>query len=161
MEKVLKLFLDTEFTDFVNPELLSIGIVDELGNHFYGEIHYEKQLNWFVTEHVVSQWGKIPNSLYLDNEMLSRHLIKWLSNYTETLEICYDYHTDADLFCNLVGEQLNFIYSNISYLNGSVYELAARKEWARIEKEMGISRHHALADAYALRATYREAHEKP
>ena len=154
----MRLFLDTEFTDFVHPELLSIGLVDELGNYFYGEIHYERGVNHFVQENVLSQWGKIPNSLYLDNEMLSRHLVKWLSDYKDPLEICYDYHTDGDLFCDLVGEHLTFIYSNICYLNGSVYELAAHKEWARIEKEMGISRHHALADAYALRAVYTDAH---
>ena len=157
----MKLFLDTEFTDFTHPELLSIGLVDELGNHFYGENYYEKQLNRFVTEHVVSQWGKIPNSLYLDNEMLARHLVKWLSDYTEPLDICYDYHTDADLFEYLIRDSVQVTYSNISYLNGTEYQLAAIKEWARIEKEMGIVRHHALADAYALRATYWELHGKP
>ena len=114
-----------------------------------------------MTEHVVSQWGKIPNSLYLDNDMLSKHLIKWLSNYTEPLDICYDYHTDADLFESLIRDSVQVTYSNISYLNGTEYELAAIKEWARIEKEMSISRHHALADAYALRATYWELHGKP
>ena len=153
----MKLFLDTEFTDFIHPELLSIGLVDELGNCFYGEIHYEKKLNWFVTDHVVSQWGKIPNSLYLDNEMLSRHLVKWLSNYTEPLNICYDYYTDCDLIRDLVGDQLNITYSNVNYLIGSVHELAAFKEWSRIEKEMGLLRHHALADAYALRAVCLDA----
>lgn len=157
----MKLFLDTEFTDFIHPELLSIGIVDELGNHFYGEIYYEKDVNAFVAEHVISQWGKVPDSLYLDNEMLARHLIKWLSNYKEPLELCYDYHTDADLFDELIKGTIPMIYSNICYLSGSVYELEALKEWARIETEMRVTRHHALADAYALRATYWEAHGNP
>lgn len=31
------LFLDTEFTDFTNPELISIGLVAEDGREFYAE----------------------------------------------------------------------------------------------------------------------------
>jgi len=32
-----RLFVDTEFTDFIDCELLSIGIVSEDGREFYGE----------------------------------------------------------------------------------------------------------------------------
>lgn len=157
----MKLFLDTEFTDFIHPELLSIGIVDESGGSFYGEFYYEKDVNSFVQEHVISQWGKIPERLFLDYDTLARHLIKWLSNYKEPLELCYDYHTDADLFEDLIRDKVPVIYSHLGYLNGTIHELASFKEWARIEKEMGIVRHHALADAYALRASYWDAHGNP
>ena len=156
----MKLFIDTEFTQFFNPQLLSIGIVDERGNSFYGELHHEGPLNEFVTEHVYSQWGKVPFSLHLDGNSLSRHLNEWLLRLNAPIELCYDYHTDADFF-DLVSSIKPIAYTHLGYLCGPEYEQAGLLEWDRIEKEMGLRRHHALADAYALRATYWAAHGRP
>jgi len=36
-----KIFIDTEFTDFIDPQLISIGLVSEFGEEFYAEVPYE------------------------------------------------------------------------------------------------------------------------
>jgi len=34
----LKVFIDTEFTDFLDPQLISIGLVAQSGEKFYAEL---------------------------------------------------------------------------------------------------------------------------
>jgi hypothetical protein len=34
----LKVFIDTEFTDFIDPYLISIGLVAATGDEFYAEV---------------------------------------------------------------------------------------------------------------------------
>lgn len=34
-------FIDTEFTDFLDPQLISIGLVAESGEEFYAELPYD------------------------------------------------------------------------------------------------------------------------
>lgn len=46
----MRIFIDTEFSDFVNPELISIGLVTESGNdEFYAELPVDQsRCNDFV-----------------------------------------------------------------------------------------------------------------
>lgn len=37
----LNVFIDTEFTDLLDPQLISIGLVAESGEEFYAELPYE------------------------------------------------------------------------------------------------------------------------
>lgn len=36
----LKVFIDTEFTDFLDPRLISLGLAAESGEGSYGEVPY-------------------------------------------------------------------------------------------------------------------------
>ncbi|MDR6397475.1 hypothetical protein [Herbaspirillum seropedicae] len=46
-------FIDTEFTDFLDPQLISIGLITESGEEFYAELPYDiKACSAFVKEAV-------------------------------------------------------------------------------------------------------------
>mgnify|MGYP003705540817 CR=1 FL=1 len=54
------IFLDTEFTDFIDTELISIGLVDENGREFYAESTQYRQeaCSDFVRQVVVPLLGQ-------------------------------------------------------------------------------------------------------
>ena len=57
-------FLDTEFTSFVRPDLISIGLVAEEGREFYAErTDYRKDdCSDFVRETVLPLLGRVPGA---------------------------------------------------------------------------------------------------
>ena len=157
------LFLDTEFTGFHCPRLLSIGLVDTSGAHlFYGVIEDFEQAacSEFVREHVLpklhAQWpacekaagGAFPASA------MGQVLCDWLTTVREAqgggrLLVVFDYWNDGDLFLEALG--------------------AARPDWIDVE-DIGPKlppslpdevehelRHHALFDALRLRQAYVQA----
>lgn len=102
----MRLFCDTEFTDFVNPVLISLALVSEDGKHkFYGELlQYEWLGNQssFVTEVVLPQLT--PDTAYHRPELAQR-LNQWLETLvTEELLIVVDYPTDYHLLVDLLEE---------------------------------------------------------
>jgi hypothetical protein len=59
----LKVFVDTEFTDFINTHLISIGMTAESMEEFYAEVPYpENACSAFVHEAVIPLLGRVPNS---------------------------------------------------------------------------------------------------
>lgn len=73
-----KVFLDTEFTDFTHPHLISIGMVAGYGEEFYAKIPYpHSECSDFVRETVVPLLGRFPEALCTKME-LSIRLRTWL-----------------------------------------------------------------------------------
>ena len=157
------LFLDTEFSDFTSPTLLSLGLVDQHGHSFYGELPAPSNSSDFVQEHVLSQWGRAPDA-YRTPHKLGMAVRDWLSAYP-SVTVCYDYHTDADLLEALLAEQKPLstavTWQHVGYLYTDENPACMALEWARTRTEMGIEQHHALADAYALRALFESIHGAP
>jgi hypothetical protein len=101
-----KIFIDTEFTDFIESRLISFGAVTEDGRHeFYVEItDYEKKL-----ESRFVQLNVLP---LLDNKKYGcpeRHaglkLWKWIDALPyDELEIAIDYNDDWALMLNLLSD---------------------------------------------------------
>ena len=75
----MNVFLDTEFTDFLDPHLISLGMASEYGEDFYAEVPYpDCACSTFVREVVVPLLRKIPHS-YVTIDNLHLEIIKWLS----------------------------------------------------------------------------------
>jgi len=57
-------FLDTEFTQFAAPDLISIALVAEDGREFYGERsdYNRESCSAFVVETVVPLLGRVPGA---------------------------------------------------------------------------------------------------
>lgn len=56
-------FIDTEFTDFVNPQLISIGMVADSGEEFYAEVPFsDDRCSEFVRETVIPLLNQYPNA---------------------------------------------------------------------------------------------------
>jgi len=92
-------FLDTEFSDFINIDLISIGMISDDGNHtFYGErtdFNYD-WCNDFVRAAVWSHLGEIPAAKVKRHELCDR-LIAWFQTLPSPVTIACDSYTDYEL----------------------------------------------------------------
>lgn len=90
-------FIDTEFTDFLDPRLLSIGLVAETGEEFYAELPYDiKACSAFVKEAVLPLIAHAPHAEVAMEDLYGK-ITDWLRIVrpaNEDVFICYDYQTD-------------------------------------------------------------------
>lgn len=98
-------FLDTEFTDALDCDLISIGMISENGLH---EIYLERNdyrsdwCNPFVQAAVLPQLGQIGNCV--NRQDLSNRLAEWLSSIPEEITIACDNYVDWELLIDCLGE---------------------------------------------------------
>jgi 3' exoribonuclease, RNase T-like len=153
-------FLDTEFTSFVRPDQISIGLVAEDGREFYAErTDYRKDdCSDFVRETVLPLLGRLPGAACSRPE-LTRRVRQWLEALPEPATIIFDYERDWLLLAEAclgsehqkppanVGEKLHLDRFVITHpIFEQAQNLIYTPDWPP---------HHALADARALRAGYR------
>lgn len=152
-------FLDTEFTDFVRPDLISIALVAEDGREFYAErTDYRRaDCNDFVRETVLPLLGRVPGAA-CNCQKLTRRLRKWFEQLPEPATVIYDFGTDwlllADTYRQLPANVDERLHLDSSAITHPVFEQALNftytQDWPP---------HHALADARALMAGYRAWHK--
>lgn len=137
-----KAFLDTEFTDFIDCQLISIGIVTEDGREFYAERtdYDESACSDFVRAAVLPQLGKETGAIVGTAAEIREALLTWLSQ-VGPLDIYVDYRTDWDLLLDLCED----LPANVA---GQFVEFDGR-EIERYWAENGRRAHHALHDAKA------------
>lgn len=154
----MKIFLDTEFTDFSNSQLISLGLVDENGREFYAEStsFNREDCSQFVIEIVLPLLGQYSNSIVGTNQHIAFKLQSWLEQYRDTgATICVDYHTDWDLFIQL----LNLLpkHSDKSFITGEmIWSNLNLKKIEQWWQETQLPQHMALYDAQANRHGYEE-----
>lgn len=150
----MNIFIDTEFTDFINSQLISIGLVAASGEEFYAEVPYfEPACSTFVKEVVIPLLGE-PQGAACSTRELGERLFTWLElvrSDNETLEICFDFQTDWDLFANALGGSVP-IWCQARLIGREINELL-RYEF---HKRNQLPEHHALYDAQAMRYAFRE-----
>ena len=146
------IFIDTEFSDFINTKLISIGLVSQCDNKFYAELPIErKDCSDFVKDVVLPQLGKIEGAQCTLKELKVR-LIRWLEqfkNEDEPTIICYDYDGDWTLFCSALSDGVPTWIRGVNiyrYINDLKQELF----WM----ESKLTEHHALHDAMANRFAF-------
>lgn len=150
----LKVFIDTEFTDFVDPQLISIGLVAETGEEFYAELPYDIQAcSAFVRETVLPLLGYAPDA-EVSKDVLYAKITEWLRivrSRSDVIEICYDYQTDWDLFYDVLGGQVP-AWCMRRLVADRIGELL-RYEFHQKNR---LPEHHALNDARANCYAFRE-----
>jgi hypothetical protein len=157
-----KIFIDTEFTDFVDIHLISLGMAADTYEEFYVEVHYpDHACSSFVREVVVPQLAKDPNA-YSSLVALRGLILNWLHlvrRSQDPIEICFDYQSDWDLFVTaLDGKVPGWIHPRdidreaSDLLRESFFAQSALKD----PPETRHYEHHALSDALALRYAFRE-----
>ncbi|WP_227243279.1 3'-5' exonuclease family protein [Paraburkholderia caribensis] len=141
----MRVFVDTEFTDFIDCDLISIALVADDGREFYGErADYDQaSCSEFVRAAVLSQLGQYPGRVF-DRCTLRKALMEWLAQFDGESErlLCFDYFGDWELLCDLLGDPP----SNWQAVN--VIDLIDRRRLEDYFRAYG-GRHHALADARA------------
>ncbi len=149
-----KIFIDTEFTDFLNCHLISLGMVAGTGEEFYVEVPYpDAACSAFVREAVIPLLGSIENAQCLFEDLRHR-ILSWLSlirHGSEIFEICFDFQTDWDLFADAMDYRIpdwcrpRLIARNINELLRYSFH-----------KKNNLPEHHALYDARANLYAFRE-----
>lgn len=142
----LLLFLDTEFADFKNMDLISIGIVSQDLHEFYAE-NAEYEITWcndFVKSVVLP---KLQGAEYaMSYDQLKEKLQLWLSDLLEeysSLLFVFDYSGDWSLLCDLLID-----YPQRDKVKGLRDDLDAGIELYFMHDRS--NEHHALHDAKAL-----------
>jgi hypothetical protein len=151
----MKLFLDTEFTDFIDIDLISIGIVSEDGREFYAErTDYDvSACSPFVRVAVLPQLNQ-GEVLQGGKAEIGKRLCEWLNEFS-SIEICTDYFGDWELLLDLLDAQGSRLTTTIAYLN-----IAKHIDTRDVEmywKQNGRRSHHALHDARANRYAYKQS----
>jgi hypothetical protein len=148
--RTVRLYVDTEFTDFLDCDLISVALVADDGREFYGErSDFDRQIcSEFVRAAVLSQLGQFPYRVFT-REALRAELLTWLDQFAGEPErlLCVDYAGDWELLLDLVGEvpagwQAIQIYAQPDRLEAYYREHGGR--------------HHALFDARANRYAMRD-----
>ena len=158
-------FLDTEFTDFTRPDLISLALVSEDGREFYAERtdYYTTRCSDFVKETVLPLLGRVPGAACTQKESTDR-VRDWLKQLPEPATIIFDYEWDWRLLAVAMlgrphskppGDFAKQLYLDSSIISHPVFEqaldLTYTQDWPS---------RHALADARALMAGYRAFREK-
>lgn len=135
----MRIFIDTEFTDFRFANLISIGLVDENDRTFYAEFtDYNKNLcSDFVNETVIPLLGKTPNTIVGNKDEIASELISWLSEYNNPV-VCADFSGDIILLFELLDNSINFEFQHIIPNQEMMEEFTLKN---------GYPLHHALYDA--------------
>jgi len=157
------LFLDTEFTDFVDCDLISIGLTDENGREFYAELtdYRREACNDFVLETVLPLLKQHKDRVEGTQWEVAKALNEWLQPYDNgTLNcatICYDYNLDWYLMAHILRmlpeeDQPDFL--NTRMIWGDLDPLAIDYYWAEVDA-FGHKQHHALYDARGNKYAYK------
>lgn len=147
------IFLDTEFTDFIDCELISVGMVSEDGQYsLYLEVQdFERdKCNAFVQKEVWASLGKIKSSIVRKSEV--GDLIRaWFKTLPRSVTLACDSEHDRRLLAiALAGPwpaNLSGWYDLRPLIDTTVFHSA-------VERYHNPDRpwHHALFDAQAHRA---------
>ncbi|MEO6321725.1 MAG: hypothetical protein ABIO73_14315 [Polaromonas sp.] len=153
-------FLDTEFTNFVRPEMISIALVSEDGREFYAQRtdYCHTDCSDFVRQTVLPLLGRMPGA-GCDRAELSHRLREWFAQLPEPVIVIHDFEPDWLLLAvALLGDPKKNPPDDFAQklcldhyaITHPTFEKAASQtysdEWPQ---------HHALADARALMAGYR------
>jgi hypothetical protein len=147
-------FIDTEFTDFLDPQLISIGLVAQSGEEFYAELPYEvRECSEFVKAAVLPLLGYAPHA-EMSKDDLYLQMTNWLRLIRpkdQEVFICYDYQTDWDLFCDVLDGRVP-PWCKRTLVADRINEIL-RYDY---HQKNALPEHHALNDARANCYAFRE-----
>ncbi|MGR2682416.1 hypothetical protein [Chromobacterium haemolyticum] len=152
-------FVDTEFTDFIQIDLISIGLVAEDGREFYAERNdYRREdYNNFVVSGVLPLLQRTP-SAPCSAEQLTCRLREWFEALGEPVTLVFDYFADWELLADaLLGDVHQSLPTNIGEKWLLPQEIVGAPIFQRALMATYSSDwppHHALLDARALRVGY-------
>ncbi|MDR9837785.1 3'-5' exoribonuclease [Herbaspirillum huttiense] len=151
----LNVFIDTEFTDFLDPQLISIGLVAQSGEEFYAELPYEvRECSEFVKLAVLPLLGYAPHAEMTKDELYVQ-MIDWLKlvrQKDQEVFICHDYQTEWDLFYDALDGRVP-PWCKRRLVADRINELL-RYEY---HQKNALPEHHSLHDAKANCYAFREA----
>lgn len=159
----MHVFFDTEFTQFRDGELLSVGLVTDGDQELVVEVHDAARFaraTDFCRDVVIPQFGSAAAHRVRTDAELGAVVASWFMRFEGPLTLCYDYKLDwrfleAALVTSAAWAELapRIRAVNVSHVANSVECLAAQDRY--FDNQSGPGRHHALVDAKALRERWR------
>lgn len=150
----MNVFIDTEYSSFHAPALISIGLCAQTGEEGYFEVaHDASECSEFVRDVVIPLLGREPHALVPQDE-LAMKLLSWLNIVrprNADITICFDHQTDWDLLVRALHYQVPPWVKprNVAYeISELLYQDFFRRE--------RLPEHHALYDARANAYAFRE-----
>ena len=152
------IFMDTEFTDFDYPQLISIGLVSESGASFYAEMSNgwsREGCSPFVRQTILPQ---LTAGEFLQERCYAgRRLADWLAEHAGPVRVVtdapgYDWVLMLDLLAGLTPE--NLCPEPLTFYSDCFPELVPLLQEARERAFTQVPAHHALNDAEALREAW-------
>ncbi|MDY0748728.1 MbcA/ParS/Xre antitoxin family protein [Paucibacter sp. R3-3] len=170
--------LDCEMTSLLQPQLLSIGLVTLDGRECYAELDLASDFGkarlaetaWDVRDGVIKdKWGLFPEAICASEAAMGMRVGEWLLNVAASddsgrIELMFDYPTDYELLVGALEEcglwprvQAVTGIRNIANETGLGVTVWTREAAFRAlrQRSMPLGRHHALADALALRSAWK------
>lgn len=148
------LFLDTEFTDFTDCELISIGMVSEDGRHtFYAELQdFDRdRCNAFVRATVWALLGQVDGA-GIRREALPDRLRAWFATLPRRVTIACDSDRDWRLLGAALGGAMPANIAGRFDLRALIDTTVFHQAVCAYHDRTGQPWHHALYDAHAHRA---------
>ncbi len=148
----MRVFIDTEFTDLVDMDLISIGLVADNGSEFYGErSDFDlAKCNEFVRSEVLPILNRDPAAVFT-GAGLSAAVGSWLDQLaSKNPVICYDFFGDFVLLQELLGGAMPAWLKSANVLAN-----IDQAERGRFFQSSALPSHHALNDARANRQAFR------
>lgn len=148
-------FLDTEFTDFTQPELISIGLATSGVPDFYAERndYPSDRCTSFVLTEVIPLLGRVPDAPCNAHELANR-LKVWFDQLPEAAIVLYDFEVDWHLLCAALAGELPPRIGAHQLIDQKTFRHSAYKLGEVLTYKAAWPQHHALADAQALREGY-------
>jgi hypothetical protein len=152
-DRSMRVFLDTEFTDFSNPRLISAGLVAEDGREFYCELDDDWTADHctdFVLDTVLPLLGGVGT---MTRDEAGARLVEWLTSLGSNIAVISDTETDWQLLMSLIKPYASSEVKISGELLCWPGHAMARRHEDLLEEllENAPARHHALVDARALR----------
>jgi hypothetical protein len=147
-------FLDTEFTDLDSPRLISIGLVAQDGQQFYGEMTdwQLQECSSFVIEAILPYLEG--GAATISRETLQERLRSWLNAFDEPVTLISDSSMDWRLISELdlagTRSEWQLFQPELAKPGQAKYEATAAIEHYHQEHPW----HHALHDAIGLQKAW-------
>ena len=159
----MHIFFDTEFTQFRDGQLLSVGLVSDADDELVVEIHdpvRHAMASKFCQGVVIPQFGAVPARQVWTDFDLGRVVATWLGQFEPPLTLYYDYKLDRHFLLEALpgAEDWRVLEPQVSWVNvadvaRSAECLAAHDRY--FEGKGFPGRHHPLVDAKAMRERWR------
>ena len=160
----MNVFFDTEFTQFRDAKLLSIGFVTDDDRELCIEVHDRnrwQEASDFCRSSVIPQFGLLPSQRASTDREVGQLVADWFSSLPPTLTLAYDYKTDWRLLesCLWASGHWPTLSATVQPMNVADYansEACLAAQESHFEGLGAPGRHHALVDARALRARWQK-----
>jgi hypothetical protein len=147
------IFLDCEFTDFIQCDLISIGMVSEDGRYLFYAERSDFEQGWCNPTVRANILPLLDGSNVVTRDELAAQLRAWFATLSRQVVIGCDHRTDWDLLLDALDGELppnvTSQWRDLRYLNDNP---AFNNAVNRFHSLPNQPWHHALRDAEAHRA---------